>query len=69
MQAFQDLQNGNPDHESLGHSPFHAESLALIFNPSMGRVSPQYHILFDDILKILSTTWMRDLHRQTGQIL
>ena len=32
----------------LGHSPFHAGSVALIFNPSTGRVSPQYHVVFDN---------------------
>ena len=32
----------------LGHSPFHAGSVALVFNPSTGRVSPQYHVVFDD---------------------
>ena len=32
----------------LGHSTFHAGSVALVFNPSTGRVSPQYHVVFDD---------------------
>ena len=32
----------------LGHSPFHAGSFALVFNPRTGRVSPQYHVVFDD---------------------
>jgi hypothetical protein len=32
----------------LGHSPFHAGSVALVFNPKTGRVSPQYHVVFDD---------------------
>jgi len=31
----------------LGHSPFHAGSTALVFNPSTGRVSPQYHVVFN----------------------
>ncbi len=34
----------------LGHSPFHAGSVALVFNPRTGQVSPQYHIVFDDTL-------------------
>jgi hypothetical protein len=34
----------------LGHSPFHAGSVALVFNPHTGRVSPQYHVVFDDTL-------------------
>jgi hypothetical protein len=32
----------------LGHSPFHAGSVALVFNPKTVRVSPQYHVIFDD---------------------
>jgi len=32
----------------LGHSPFHAGSIALVFNPKTAQVSPQYHIVFDD---------------------
>ena len=32
----------------LGHSPFHARSVALVWNPNTGRVSPQYHVVFDD---------------------
>ena len=32
----------------LGHSPFHAGSVALVFNPTTGLVSPQYHVVFDD---------------------
>ena len=32
----------------LGHSPFHAGSVALVWNPTTGRVSPQYHVVFDD---------------------
>jgi hypothetical protein len=33
----------------LGHSPFHASSMALVFNPKTGQVMPQYHVVFDDI--------------------
>ncbi len=32
----------------LGHSPFHAGSVALVYNPSTGHVSPQYHVVADD---------------------
>ena len=32
----------------LGHSPFHAGSVALVWNSTTGRVSPQYHVVFDD---------------------
>jgi hypothetical protein len=31
----------------LGQSLFHAGSLALVFNPRTGWVSPQYHVIFD----------------------
>jgi len=32
----------------LGHSPCHAGSVALVLNPKSLRVSPQYHVIFDD---------------------
>jgi hypothetical protein len=32
----------------LGHSPCHAGSVALVLNPRTLRVSPQFHIVFDD---------------------
>eukprot|EP00978_Attheya_sp_CCMP212_P006292 scaffold14257_cov69-Attheya_sp.AAC.1 len=32
----------------LGHSPFHAGSVALVLNTATGHVSPQYHVVFDD---------------------
>ena len=32
----------------MGHLPYHAGSVALVFNPHTGQVSPQYHIVFDD---------------------
>merc|ERR1712155_326706 len=32
----------------LGHSSFHAGSVALVWNPTTGHVSPQYHVIFDD---------------------
>lgn len=32
----------------LGHSPFHSGSVALVWNPRTGRVSPQFHCVFDD---------------------
>ena len=34
----------------LGHSPFHARSVALMFNPTTGLVSPQFHVVFEDSL-------------------
>ena len=32
----------------LGHSLFHSGRHGLVRNPNTGRVSPQYHVLFDD---------------------
>ena len=32
----------------LGVSPLHASSVGLVRNPKTGRVSPQFHIVFDD---------------------
>ena len=32
----------------LGHYPFHAGSVALVWNPNTGRLIPQYHVVFDD---------------------
>ena len=31
----------------FGHSPAHAGSVALVFNPETGLASPQYHVVFD----------------------
>ena len=31
--------------------PFHAGSVALVWNPTTGRVSPQYHVVFDEKFK------------------
>ncbi len=38
----------------LGHSPMHAGSVALVLNPQTGHVSPQFHIVFDDIFSTVS---------------
>ena len=32
----------------VGHSPCHAGSVALVLNPKTLRVSPQFHVAFDD---------------------
>jgi hypothetical protein len=31
----------------LGHSPCHAQNIALILNLSTGHVSPQYYMVYD----------------------
>ncbi len=33
----------------VGHSPSHAGSIALVLNPRTGHVSPQFHLVFDDL--------------------
>ena len=38
----------------MGHSPFHAGSVALVWNPTTGRVSPQFHVVFDDDFSTVS---------------
>ena len=35
----------------LGYSPDHASSVALILNRSTGKISPQFHCLFDDFFQ------------------
>ena len=37
----------------LGHSPFYAGSVALVWNPTACRISPQYHVVFDDELSTM----------------
>ena len=32
----------------LGNSSFHDGRVALVWNPTIGRVSPQYHVVFDN---------------------
>ena len=33
----------------VGHSPEHAGTVALVLNPRTGHVSPQFHVIFDDL--------------------
>ena len=51
----QDVSGGMPKWEPrsrlgiyLGHSPFHASSVALVLNPRTGHVSPQYYVAIDN---------------------
>ena len=32
----------------LGNSPFHAGSVALVWNPTTVQISPQYHVVFNN---------------------
>ncbi len=36
------------------HSPAHAELVAMVLNPRTGHVSPQYHVVFDDLFTTVS---------------
>ncbi len=33
----------------VGHSPSHAANVSLILNPRTGHISPQFHIVYDDV--------------------
>jgi hypothetical protein len=37
----------------VGHSPSHASSVALVLNPRTGHVSPQFHVVFDDLFTMV----------------
>ena len=37
----------------LGHSPFHAVSVALILNIRTGHITPQYYVAFDGTFSIM----------------
>ena len=37
----------------VGRSPCHAGSVAMILNPSTGHVSPQFHVVFDDLFSTI----------------
>jgi hypothetical protein len=39
----------------LGHSPHHANNVALILNLSTGHVSPQYHVVYDDTFSTVAS--------------
>jgi hypothetical protein len=38
----------------LGHSPYHAKSVALVLNLATGHISPQFHMVFDDDFTTIS---------------
>ena len=52
----------------LGHSPFHAGSVALVFNPTTGRVSPQFHVVFDDDFTTVPYMVIKEKHHRIGKI-
>ena len=53
IQGEVDLPRGNQEqglaYVYLGHSPSHAGSVALVHNPRTGLISPQYHVVVDDV--------------------
>lgn len=49
----------------IGHSPLHASSVALIYNPSTRHVTPQFHVTFD---KEFSTVHIVDLIALEGRL-
>ena len=38
----------------VGHSPHHANSVALVLNPKTGLISPQFYVVFDDNFSTVS---------------
>ncbi len=38
----------------LGHSPCHANTVPIVYNPRTGHCSPQYHVVFDDQFSTVS---------------
>ena len=42
----------------LGHLPFHACTVAVVLNPEIVNVSPQFHVVFDD--EISTVPFMRE---------
>ena len=41
----------------LGHYTSHAGSVELVMNPKSGLVSPQFHLVFDDIFETVPHIW------------
>ena len=52
----------------LGHLPFHAGSIALFWNSTTVRVSPQYHILFDDDFTTVQLTELGTIPSNWGYL-
>jgi hypothetical protein len=48
----------------VGHSPSHAGSVALVLNPHTGHVSPQFHVVFDDLYSTVA--YMEKSETQLG---
>ena len=39
----------------VGHSPHHASNVVLVYNPTTGLVSPQYHVVFDEAFSTVAS--------------
>jgi hypothetical protein len=51
----------------LGRSPSHARSVALVLNLATGRVSPQYHVVFDPAFSTVSELCQEPLPKSDWQ--
>jgi hypothetical protein len=51
----------------LGRSPLHACSIALVLNLATGRVSPQYHVVFDPAFSTISELSQEPLPKSDWQ--
>ena len=52
---------------NLGASPRHARNVSLVLNLKTGLVSPQFHILHDDFLRLLENTQPMEYHHHFGK--
>ncbi len=41
----------------MGHTPGHAALVAMVLNPTMGHVSLQFHVVFDDTFSTVKYMW------------
>ncbi len=52
----------------VGHSPSHAGSVALVLNPRTGHVSPQYHVVFDDLFTTVACMKKSEVPPNWGEL-
>jgi hypothetical protein len=60
----------------VGHSPSHAGNVALVLNPRTGHVSPQYHVVFDDLFTTVASmkksevppNWLELVEKSSEQV-
>ena len=59
-----------------GHSPSHAGSVTLVLNPRTGQVSPQFHVVFDDLFTTVAymkksevpPNWTELVEKSSGRV-